>query len=154
MSIRTKIAIGLGSNLGDREKNIRKAFERLQEEFLFEAKLSTLIETPPWGIEDQPSFLNAAAIGLSEWKPTAIVNYCKLLERELGRVDAVKYGPRLIDLDLLLFGEETWKSEGVVVPHPEMHKRSFVLMPLVELDPNWIHPIEKKTISELLVKLK
>ncbi len=137
MHPKVKIAIGLGSNLGNREENIRNAFARLSEEFLEDAKLSSLIETEPWGVKDQPKFLNAVCTGLSEWDPPAIVNYCKVLERELGRTDSVKYGPRLIDMDLLLFGNKKWNSDGVIVPHPEMLKRDFVMRPLLEIWPDW-----------------
>jgi 2-amino-4-hydroxy-6-hydroxymethyldihydropteridine diphosphokinase len=144
-----KIAIALGSNLGDRKVTIEKAFERMSEEFLEGAKLSTLHETKPWGIKEQPDFLNAVAIGYSEWKPPAIVNYLKNLERDLGRTNTVKNGPRVIDLDLLIWGDHKWDSEGVTVPHPGMTERDFVLLPLKELWPEWVHPIKKKSVREL-----
>lgn len=136
MHSKTKIAIGLGSNLGNREENIKKAFTLLCEEFLEDGKLSSLIETEPWGVTNQPKFINAVCTGMSEWDPPAIVNYCKILEREMGRTEEIKYGPRLIDMDLLIFGNQTWNSDGVVVPHPEMKKRDFVMRPLLEIWPD------------------
>jgi 2-amino-4-hydroxy-6-hydroxymethyldihydropteridine diphosphokinase len=149
-----KIAVGLGTNLGKCKENIEKAFERLSTEFLEEAHLSTLHETKPWGVLDQPDFLNAVAVGYSEWKPPAIVNYLKNLERELGRTATVKYGPRQIDLDLLIWGDEVWDSEGVTVPHPGLPDRSFVLLPLEELWPEWKHPQLKLTVQEMQKKLE
>jgi 2-amino-4-hydroxy-6-hydroxymethyldihydropteridine diphosphokinase len=154
MICKVKVAIALGANLGDREKMIRKAAERLGEVFLEEVKLSQLIETEPWGIKDQPKFLNAVMVGLSEWKPPAILNYLKSLERDLGRVTTVKNGPRVIDLDLICYGEEVWSGEGIEVPHPRMAERDFVLIPLVEVWPAWYHPIRKKTATQLLEEVQ
>jgi 2-amino-4-hydroxy-6-hydroxymethyldihydropteridine diphosphokinase len=154
MNQKVKIAIALGSNLGSREKNIRLAAQRLQEDFLEEARLSNLIETEPWGLKEQPRFINAVVVGVSEWKPPAILNYLKNLERELGRTSSGLNGPRVIDLDLICFGQEVWDSEGVQVPHPRMANRDFVLKPLCELWPDWVHPELKQTSQELLNRLK
>ncbi len=136
-----KVAIGLGSNLGDRRKNIRTAWERLSDDFLMDAKLSRIRESEPWGVTDQPDFLNAVGVGMSLWKPPGIVNYLKNLERELGRVETIRFGPRFIDLDLIAYGEEIWNEGGVQVPHPRMHERDFVLIPFQELWPDWKHPV-------------
>jgi 2-amino-4-hydroxy-6-hydroxymethyldihydropteridine diphosphokinase len=146
----TKVVIGLGSNLGDREGYLRRAAERLAEEFLEGAVASSVYESEPWGVLDQPKFLNAAITGLSEWKPPAMMNYLKTLERELGRTDSVRYGPREIDLDLLAYGELVWNSEGVIVPHERLPERNFVLLPFAELWPEWRHPALEKTAAELL----
>lgn len=150
---KVKIAIALGSNLGDRTKNLNSAVERLSDEFLEDVKVSSFIETEPWGITDQPKFLNGVIVGLSEWKPPAILNYLKNLERELGRTQTVMNGPRVIDLDLICYGDKIWESEGVKVPHPRMATRDFVLRPLQEVWPDWIHPELHQTVSELLSKV-
>ena len=126
-----KVAVGLGSNLEDRRKNIETALAKLQED-LFEDPMqaSPIYESEPWGLKEQPRFLNAVCIGLTEWKPPAILNYLKSLELELGRLSSVKNGPRLIDLDLLIYGDQEWQSDGLQVPHPGLPIRSFVLLPL------------------------
>jgi len=146
---KVRVAIGLGSNLGDRKAKIEDAMKRLSEEFLEDSKFSNLYESDPWGKPDQPKFLNAVIVGLSEWKPPAIVNYLKNLERELGRTETVKNGPRVIDLDLLAYGEQTWEGEGITVPHPGIPARDFVLLPWLELWPKWKHPLLKKTLEEI-----
>ncbi len=149
----TKVAIGLGGNQGDRLDFLKRAAERLAEEFLQEAKASSVYETEPWGVTDQPKFLNAVVVGLSEWKPPAIVNFLKTLERDLGRKQTERYGPREIDLDLLVYGSVEWSTEGVVVPHERLAERDFVLMPLAEVWPDWRHPRLGKNSAELLSSL-
>jgi 2-amino-4-hydroxy-6-hydroxymethyldihydropteridine diphosphokinase len=149
MNQKVRVAIGLGSNLGNRAEKIQEAIQTISEEFLEDAKFSQLYESEPWGKTDQPKFLNAVVVGLSEWKPPAIVNYLKNLERELGRTEAVKNGPRVIDLDLLAYGELVWDEEGVTVPHPGILDRDFVILPWRELWPNWKHPILKKSLEEI-----
>ncbi len=134
-----RVAIGLGGNLGERLKNLSVAAHRLSEEFLEGAVSSSVYESEPWGIVEQPKFLNAVVVGLSEWKPPAMVNYLKNLERELGRTPGVRNGPREIDLDLLIWGNGSWNQDGVEVPHPRMASRDFVLLPLAEIWPEWIH---------------
>ena len=146
----TKIAIALGSNLGDREAFLRGAAGAFALEFLERASGSSIYETEPWGISDQPKYLNAVIVGWSEWKPPAILNFLKQIERDLGRKATVRYGPREIDLDLLAYGEFTWKSEGLVVPHERLAEREFVLVPFAEVWPDWRHPILGKTAGEIL----
>jgi 2-amino-4-hydroxy-6-hydroxymethyldihydropteridine diphosphokinase len=150
----TPVAIALGSNLGDRLAVIRRAMETLGEDLLEGAKSSSIYESDPWGKTDQPKFLNAVIVGLSEWKPPAIVNYLRDLERRLGRLpSSERNGPRHIDLDLLAWGDRTWDEDSIVVPHPRMQERAFVLVPLGELWPQWRHPRMKKTVSELVKAL-
>lgn len=147
------IAIALGSNLGDRLGIIQEAVSILKTDFLENAELSSILETPPWGIEDQPPFLNAVLVGDSEWKPAAIVNFLKNLERDLGRKSREKNGPREIDLDLLAVEDEIYSGEGVEVPHPGIASRDFVLSPLAEVWPQWVHPVLKKTTLEMKAEL-
>jgi 2-amino-4-hydroxy-6-hydroxymethyldihydropteridine diphosphokinase len=126
--------IGLGTNLGDRELNLRRALERLEE--LGPVRASSFRETDPVGVTDQPKFLNAAAELVTELPPAELLERLLEIERELGRDRASerRWGPRVIDLDLLLFGEETIKEPGLTVPHPRLADRRFVLEPLCELN--------------------
>lgn len=151
---RERIAIGLGSNLGDRHVFLMKAVSELFEEFLEYPSASLIYETEPWGISEQPKFLNAVVVGESEWKPPAIVNYLKELERRLGRTQSVQYGPREIDLDLLVYGDKFWDSEGVAVPHPRMEERDFVLVPLKDVWPTWVHPVTNQTVDQMISNLR
>lgn len=146
-----KVAIALGSNLGDRLATLISAAQKLQEDVISEAVMSSVYESPPWGpIPDQPPFLNAVIVGNCEWKPPALVSYLKSLEREMGRSSGLKYGPRVLDVDLIAVGDEVWKSEGVEVPHPRMTERDFVLLPLQEVWPTWVHPTLGKDVPTLL----
>ncbi len=126
--------IGLGTNLGDRELNLRRALERLEE--LGPVRASSSRETDPVGVTDQPKFLNAAAELATELSPKELLERLLEIERELGRDRATerRWGPRVIDLDLLLFGEEAIGEPGLTVPHPRLADRRFVLEPLFELN--------------------
>lgn len=148
--------IGLGSNLGDREGTIRAAVERLAAVPGIEvAAVSTLRETDPVGYLDQPRFLNGAAALDTALPPRALLDALLAVERELGRVrgEGPRYGPRAIDLDLLLYGAERVMEPGLEVPHPRLHERAFVLEPLAELDPALEVP-GFGTVSALLAGLQ
>jgi 2-amino-4-hydroxy-6-hydroxymethyldihydropteridine diphosphokinase len=124
--------VGLGSNLGDRKATIRRAVELLGA-----ARVSTLIETEPWGYADQPRFLNAVAELETDEGPRALLERLLEVERALGRTrEGPRYGPRTIDLDLLLYGDEVVDEPGLTVPHPHLHERRFALEPLAELAPD------------------
>jgi 2-amino-4-hydroxy-6-hydroxymethyldihydropteridine diphosphokinase len=127
----TRAYVGLGSNLGDREQAIRSAAEALGA-----TRLSTIRETEPWGYEDQPLFLNAVAEIETELGPRELLGELLDVERRLGRERGAgpRYGPRTIDLDLLLYGDEILSEPNLTVPHPHLHERRFVLEPLSELD--------------------
>jgi 2-amino-4-hydroxy-6-hydroxymethyldihydropteridine diphosphokinase len=127
----TRAYVGLGANLGDREGTIREAVRRLGP-----ARISTLRETDPVGVVDQPRFLNGVAELETELRPRALLDRLLEIERELGRVRGERWGPRTIDLDLLLYGAERLREPGLTVPHPHLHERRFVLEPLAELDPS------------------
>ena len=123
--------VGLGSNLGDREALIRQAASLLGAR-----RLSTIIETEPWGYEDQPRFLNAVAELQTRLAARELLEELLEVERTLGRErTGLRYGPRTVDLDLLLYGDETIEEPGLVVPHPRLAERRFVLEPLAELVP-------------------
>jgi 2-amino-4-hydroxy-6-hydroxymethyldihydropteridine diphosphokinase len=147
----TRAYIGLGANLGDRERTMRRALELLAEEV---AAVSTFRETDPVGYLDQPRFLNAAAAVDTELSPRELLECMLAVERELGRTrDGPGWGPRAIDLDLLLYGDELVDEPGLRVPHPRLHEREFVLEPLVELDPGLVVP-GKGSVSALLAGLQ
>jgi len=137
--------VGLGSNLGDRRAMIAGALEMLKP-----TRVSTVIETEPWGRTDQPRFLNAVAEIETELAPDALLRRLLDVERGLGRVRAEKWGPRTIDLDLFLYGDREVSSEALEVPHPKLRERRFVLEGLVELCPDARVPGSGRTVRQLL----
>ena len=147
--------IALGANLGDRESNIRTALEKLEHTpGINVTKVSTLIENPAvGGPADSPPFLNAAAELVTSLTATALLDALLAVEQSLGRTRDVKWGPRAIDLDLLLYADQVLSTPGLTLPHPLMHQRRFVLRPLAQLAPDTIHPTTKRTIRELLDNL-
>ena len=145
----TRAYVGLGSNLGDREEAIRDAADAIGA-----TRLSTIRETEPWGYEEQPLFLNAVAEVETELGPRDLLDQLLEVERRLGRERAsgLRYGPRTIDLDLLLYGDETIDEPRLTVPHPHLHERRFVLEPLAELDAGLVIPGWGR-VSDLLAAL-
>ena len=134
----TRAYVGLGSNLGDREQTLIRALELLAGEPDIElVAVSSFRETAPWGYEDQPPFVNAAAAVETGLGPRALLEHLLAVEQALGRMrgKGPKYGPRTVDLDLLLYGTERLEEPGLVLPHPRLHERAFALEPLAELDP-------------------
>jgi 2-amino-4-hydroxy-6-hydroxymethyldihydropteridine diphosphokinase len=149
-----KAFIGLGSNLGDREANIRQALQFLEQ--LPETTIvrgSSLYDTEPVGVSDQPNFLNGVVQIETHLAPRQLLWNLMLIERRLGRVRTQKWGPRVIDLDLLLYGEEVVEEDDLQVPHPLMTKRSFVMVPLVEIEPLLVHPVTNQTMLSILQRL-
>jgi len=151
-----KAYVGLGANLGDREATIRRAVELLAARpGIAVAAVSTLRETDPVGYADQPRFLNGVAALEIALSPRALLDRLLAVEQELGRVRAEgpRFGPRTIDLDLLLYGDEVVDEPGLVVPHPRLVGRRFVLEPLHELDPELTLP-DGRCVADLLLGLK
>jgi len=149
----TRAYVGLGANLGDCEATIRRAVELLAERVEV-AGLSSLRETEPWGYEDQPRFLNAAVAVETELPAGELVQVLHEVEAELGRTrHGPRWGPRTIDLDLLLYGDQVIDEVGVVVPHPRLHERAFALEPLAELDPGLEVP-GRGPVAALLARLQ
>ncbi len=136
------VYIGVGANLGDREATIRTALDRLDaEEEIEVVRVSSLRETDAVGYLDQPRFLNGAAALETDLPPRELLERMLAVERELGRVrDGPRFGPRTIDLDLLLYGDAVVDEPGLLIPHPRMAERAFVLEPLAELDPELVVP--------------
>ncbi len=150
----TKTFIGIGSNLGDREFLIRKAVEALRDlPRTLVIRVSSLYDTDPVGDVTQPAFLNAVAWIETQLTPRELIWHLLLIEQRMGRVRAQKWGPRSIDLDLLFYGEEIVDEPDLQVPHPEAHRRAFVLLPLQELDPEFVHPVTGEPIKKLVRKL-
>ena len=143
--------LGLGSNVGEREDNLRRALELLSAHGVDVEAVSSLYETEPVGeILDQPDFLNAAARIRTELEPEALLDVCKAVEAELGRVFAgPRHGPRPIDVDLLLLGDVELETDRLTLPHSETRSRRFVLVPLLELDPDLTLPDGTSLAGEL-----
>ena len=149
-----RVFVGLGSNLGEREAMIRLALDdlaRLPETRLVRA--SSLYDTEPVGDVEQPNFLNAVAQLDTELTARQLLWNLQLVEKRLGRTRTRRYGPRTIDLDLLLYGNLIVEEADLQVPHPELTRRSFVLVPLVELDPLLVHPMTGETLLDHLSRL-
>lgn len=142
--------IGLGSNIGDRKKNIDSAIEMLNSaDDITVSAVSTYINTPPVGYTDQPDFLNAVVELKTTLSPQKLLAVCQDTERELKRVRVVKWGPRTIDLDILLYGEAVLDDENLIIPHPRMHEREFVMKPLKEIAPQAFHPVLEQTAGDI-----
>jgi len=127
--------VGLGSNLGDREQYLRSAVELMEGEGIRVVKTSSVYETDPVG-PAQPLFLNAAAQVTTDLSPAALLDALKSIEQCTGRSAGERWGPREIDVDLLLYGDELTESPGLTLPHPELTRRAFVMVPLLEIDPD------------------
>lgn len=146
------VYLGLGTNLGNKEANLRTAIYKLQERIGKQVSLSSFYETAPWGFESDHSFLNAA-IGLeTSLSPIEILHITQDIEKELGRTKKSvngSYSDRLIDIDILLYDNLVLQTSELTIPHPLMTERDFVMKPLIEIAGNVIHPTRQKTLSEL-----
>ena len=141
--------VALGSNLGDKEANLRRALELLEERGVEVVKTSSFICTEPYGVTDQPQFLNGVCEVRTSLVPLALLHTLLEIEQEMGRVRLRHWGERNIDLDLLLYEDVVMDTPELKLPHPDMQNRDFVLLPLAEIAPELVHPILQKSIEEL-----
>lgn len=146
------VYIALGTNIGDRAENMQQALKELESIMQVEER-SPIYETPPWGLVDQPDFLNQVVRGETELSPVELIKALKEIESEMGRVPTIRYGPRLIDLDLLFYDDLVFETEKLSIPHPRMRGRAFVLVPLADLAPEIIHPVYGETVIEMLAEV-
>ncbi|MGK5090709.1 2-amino-4-hydroxy-6-hydroxymethyldihydropteridine diphosphokinase [Deltaproteobacteria bacterium TL4] len=149
-----QIFLGLGSNLGDRLQHLHQAKEALQRMPLFEMKCSSVYESLPYQGMKQPLYCNQVIYGVTPFPPGALLENCLKIERAMGRIRTARWAPRTIDIDILFYENQIIETESLSIPHKDFANRSFVLFPLVELDPNWIDPRSRKSLSNLLKQLK
>jgi 2-amino-4-hydroxy-6-hydroxymethyldihydropteridine diphosphokinase len=143
------VYLALGTNLGNRLANLKAAMAALPPQMTVRAK-SSVYETPPWGYTEQGAFLNQVVKVKTYLEPEPLLKHLKLLEVALGRVSNFQNGPRLIDLDILFYDDIVLNTPLLVIPHPRLHERGFVLVPLNDIAPNLKYPGFRKTVSELL----
>ena len=143
--------IGFGSNIGDRLVHIQNAIQTLSKaEGITLQKISSLYKTDPVGYEAQAQFLNGVAAIQTSLSPLSLLHTLKDIETAVGRQHRIRWGPREIDLDILIYGDLCLRTEKLILPHPEMHLRSFVLVPLAEIAPDLVHPVFQETIQTIL----
>lgn len=144
------VYIALGSNLGNRLSNLKNAISNFTPQMDVKKK-SPVYETPPWGYADQPAFLNQVVMAETYLEPEDLLGHLKRLETVLGREPSFQNGPRLIDLDILFYDDIIVDSPPLVIPHPRLHQRAFVLVPLHDIAPDLVHPLFAKSVSEMLL---
>ena len=172
--VRVAVYLGLGSNLENRGENLTTALRHLgggssqggagevlggssaelSAENLQVLRVSSIYQTSPWGLEDQPDFLNCVAEVRTGLSPVGLLEHVKNVEIGMGRQPGPRYGPRLIDVDILFFGDITIDQVDLQIPHPRLHQRAFVLVPLAELEPGLVHPTLNITASELAERVE
>jgi 2-amino-4-hydroxy-6-hydroxymethyldihydropteridine diphosphokinase len=152
--VRNIAYLSIGSNLGDRLETFRKAFQLLSESpHIKLVSCSSLYETDPIGYEDQDCFLNAVLKVKTDLEPEQLLHACMKIEQDLGRKREIRWGPRTLDLDILLYNHENIETEILSVPHPRMHERAFVIVPLMEVDPDISLPQMHAPLSDLLEQI-
>ncbi len=145
----SKAYISIGSNIGEREKNCLRAIELMEKEHITVIKQSSIYETEPWGVNNQPLFLNMVIEIETDLTPLELLKVLKDIEKKMGRVNSYHWGPRIIDLDILLFDNLIINMDNLIIPHPFLHERDFVLRPLKEIAQEIKHPVLNKSVDEL-----
>ena len=148
------VYLGLGTNLGDKEQNLRMSIKKIEERIGNVVSLSAFYATAPWGFSSENSFLNAAVCVETTLLPLQVLEETQRIDRELGRTEKSVnglYADRLIDIDLLLYDDRVMDAEGLILPHPLMTERRFVMEPLSEIAPDVVHPVLHKTMKELFI---
>ncbi len=147
------VFLALGANLGDREKNLQEALARLAP-FVHITDSSSVYETEPVGVREQPWFLNKVVRGTTTLSPVDLLRRVKKIEIEMGRSEGIRFGPRPIDIDILFYDRVIELSPALTIPHPRLHERAFVLRPLAEIAPDFVHPRFRLRIRDLLARLE
>ena len=147
----TPVYLALGTNLGDRQANLETAKEMMPPEVVV-MRESPIYVTPPWGYENQPDFLNQVIEVQTDLPPKTLLYFLKNIENEMGREKRFRNGPRLIDLDIIFYGQRVVDEENLQIPHPRLEGRAFVLVPLNDLAPDFVHPTLDKTINEMVAE--
>jgi 2-amino-4-hydroxy-6-hydroxymethyldihydropteridine diphosphokinase len=143
--------LGLGSNLGDRRHSLLQALRYIQAQMTIKS-VSSIYETEPVGYADQPKFLNAVCCVETELAPRDLLKFVKRVEKQMGRTDSFRNAPRVIDIDILFYNDISLSSDDLHVPHPRLHDRAFVLVPMAEIAPHFVHPVFNLTAEEMLRK--
>jgi 2-amino-4-hydroxy-6-hydroxymethyldihydropteridine diphosphokinase len=143
------VYLALGSNLGNRAANLKEAIASLPPQMMVKTK-SKVYETPPWGYIEQENFLNQVLMAKTYLEPLPLLKHLKRLEVALGRKASFQNGPRLIDMDILFYDDLIFESPDLMVPHPRVHERGFVLLPMLDIAPDFVHPVKQKNIRDLI----
>jgi 2-amino-4-hydroxy-6-hydroxymethyldihydropteridine diphosphokinase len=146
------VFLALGSNIENRKQHIEKAIVLLREK-INDITVASLYETKPRYFENQNNFLNTVLSGFTELEPQELLQFTKTVQKKVGRVERFRNGPREIDIDILFYDNVVYKDEELEIPHPRLQERDFVLQPFSDLNPDFSHPVLKKTIRELLDSL-
>ena len=149
MNMNHTLYLSLGTNLGNRTENLKQAITSLPPQMTVKKK-SKIYETPPWGYTDQEPFLNQVILATTYLEPEPLLKHLKRLEVALGRKASFRYGPRLIDIDILFYDDLILETPALIIPHPHVHERGFVLVPMMDIAPDHVHPATKKSTREMI----
>ncbi len=140
----------IGSNLGNKAENLKQSIRLIEQSAGIVKKFSAVYETEPWGVEQQPAYYNQVLEIITEYNAEELMTRLLNIEKVMGRIRINKYDARNIDIDILFFNDEIYNSETIIIPHPSLHLRRFVLVPLAEIAPEFVHPVFNKNIFRLL----